>query len=327
MKLLTQSYLIFIPFVIVFFGKVNFIDSSQIYNFSIAQIFVSSLSSIFLFRFPDEIKKKVGFEILIIISILLVVLYLLNVSMNLNYIDLILIILLLLLKDVSKVATFSTIMNFKLFFLCSLFLVFILFNSNFYIPLAFFPLCLILLFQDFKFIKFSTSFYKLKIKYLIEDLPIHGIMFILTVQSYDVLTDNEYVTLRFIIALCSFSGLIQYILFYIATRGLNFHIFSSNNKLLLSIIPFIITIGLYCLGLNLDVIIVITTLISGFYYFIIKSIFKIKYLLISNIFPLIVFFIYSSIFLVNINTYYFLILISSLIPILFFIYESYREKI
>ena len=313
------------PFLIVSLNKIGILESEFIYNFSIAQIIIGSFSSIYLYRFPDEKIKKIGLEIFIVISLLLITMSIFNTDFGFWNLQTFIIITLLCLKDLSRIATLKSEINYKLFVVSSILLLGLLYYNEFILIFAFTPLILILSFQEINFIKFSRKIKFLKIKYFIEDLPIHGSMFILTIQSYNILDNHDYDSLRFIVALSSFSGILQYLLFYVGFVGVDFKMFSLNNKTLLSLLPMIIISILYIFGI--EVVIVGSIIISGFYYFIIKSIYKLKFLLLNNLLPLLCFLLYNLLYDVNLNTYYSFILLSSLTPIFYFIYESYRKKI
>lgn len=321
-KLITHGYLFALSFISIVLNKIGVLTNLELLEVSLAQICISTLSGIYLFRFPDE-KPKLTLDIIFITLIVYGYSAIDNKNFQLNWFRVILYSVLFSIRDLvrlNKAYRKIKIIN----VIISVFLIiFLYFNVPKLLALFFLPLIPLFLFFDKIIIELDSKFQKRKLRYFLEDIPLLLFTYILTVQSFKSLGTQEYSDLRFYISLTSVSVVLQYMLFQTYFEGLELlrKITFKQTVLMLSI----------CLGVSFlfkiyEIGIVLLVIFSGVYYFFLKSIKKIKYLFFLNLIPLIVVICFVLLNKVNYVVYFVGIFISAVIPILFYHFNEIKNK-
>lgn len=314
-----------IPFLIIGANRLGLISAEILYNISYAQLITGIFSSIYFLRFPDLNEIKIGTEALVICAVSIFIIKHSSAS-EINIFLITTTTILLTTKDyvrllIDQNLNFISVRN-VIGLISLIIILYYLLNFDGILGAIFIPLLLIFPFAKCTPISLVKTFDSKKIRFLVEDLFVHLNTFLLATWSFNQLKLTEYENLRFLLVLCSLSGVLQYFLFqYIFYKGKQADILRILEKVKY---PMYVTCLIFFFLSELLFTVVIS-IISGIYYFSLKSIWKYNLLSLINIIPSatfglkIIFWPKSSL---ELSDFYFLIILSALTPIAFYEIKS-----
>lgn len=313
-KITIHIYLFSLSFIAIGLNKINILSNLVLLEVSLAQLCVSILSGIYLFRFPSE-KPKLSLEFILIGIAVYAYSVIDNMDFKLNWVNVFLYSLIFTIRDLTRLnlknreikvfKLFVSVLIFSLLYLC----------APKILTLFFLPLFYFFIFYKNDIIYFDLSFNKSNLRYFIEDLPLVLFTYILSVQSFKSLTPKEYSNLRFYISLTSFSVVFQYLLFQYHYEGM---IFFKKIEFKYTLLVLLLSLSLSYFFEVYEVGIILLVIYSGVHYFFLKSIKKVKYLFFLNSIPIIIIIYFIFFDKVNYYLYFLGIFISALVPIIFY---------